>query len=364
MIEDVDNNQAIQCKMISANCNTLLNAADYSETHRCLAFSSSNLIHIYDPFNYKTHLTLRGHKQRVNVVRWVDSSKCKNELIELLSCSADGTIIHWINCGKDKNPYDHSSWKIEQVYSSSEPNQPVNLLHSLFISPFEKYFAAFSSSGKLDLFYFDIDLNQYKMFHSIPYKKKLQDAVCLTVLNENYLLLLTGGYDSLINVYTVMRVKEINHCIQQKVEFSPVCFKISIQGHLNDIRDIAAISPFVDSTDEFYFATCSQDTYIRVWRIVALNKGEIMSLAETINQKGSLSVFDEYKSKTSYVIKTEHEEYYNIILDSVLSGHEESVSSVKWGRVDDKKVLLTSSFDFTVGIWRYDDKYVKSYITF
>jgi hypothetical protein len=65
----------IECKMISANCNTLLNACDYSHTYSCLAFSSSNLIHIYDPSKIKTYFTLKGHKQRVNVVRWIDSHK-------------------------------------------------------------------------------------------------------------------------------------------------------------------------------------------------------------------------------------------------------------------------------------------------
>ncbi len=199
------------------------------------------------------------------------------------------------------------------------------------------------------------------MFHSISFKKKLQDAVCLTVLNDNYLILLTGGYDSVIHIYTVMRIKEIYNHILEKKEFSPCSHKISMHGHINNIREISAICPALDDTDELYFASSSQDTYIRIWHVVELKSNEIKSMADTINQKGSLSIFDEYKSKTSYVIKTEKDEYYNIILDSVLSGHEESVSSVKWGYLDGKPVLISSSFDFTVGIWKFDQKYVKYY---
>lgn len=356
----ISSNNLFKNRMISANCNTLLNGADYSDSYRCLAYTSSSLVHIYDPFGYKTNLTLKGHKQRVNGVKFIDSHKNKNDLIELLSCSGDGTVIHWINKGIEKNPFDFNSWSLQKTYKSSEPNQPVNLLDSLYISPIEKYFVIFSASGKLDLFYFDVDLKEYKMFHTIQFKKKLQDAVCLTVLDDNYLMLLTGGYDSLVHVYTVMRVKEINKRIQEKQEFSPCNFKISLTGHLNDIRAISAISPYQDDTKELFFATCSQDTYIRVWHTIKLNSGEIQNMAETINQKGSLSVFDEYKSKTSYVIKTESEDYYNIVLDSVLSGHEESVSSIKWGYIDNKPVILSSSFDFTVGIWKFDEKYVKN----
>lgn len=156
-----------------------------------------------------------------------------------------------------------------------------------------------------------------------------------------------------------MRIGEIYNHILDKKEFSPCSHKISMQGHVNNIREISAICPKLDDTNELYFASSSQDTYIRIWHVVQLNSDEIKSMAETINQKGSLSIFDAYKSKTSYVIKTDKDEYYNVILDSVLSGHEESVSSVKWGYLDSKPVLISSSFDFTVGIWKFDEKYVK-----
>jgi hypothetical protein len=84
MIEEIgiyptssDKQNEINCKMISANCNTLLNGADYSNKYNCLAFVSSNLVHIYDPKSVKTYLTLRGHKGRANVVRWMESHKNK-----------------------------------------------------------------------------------------------------------------------------------------------------------------------------------------------------------------------------------------------------------------------------------------------
>lgn len=71
----IDSDLELKCKMIAANCNTLLNGADYSNTYNCLAYVSSNLIHIYDTKSVKTHLTLKAHKERANVVRWMDSHK-------------------------------------------------------------------------------------------------------------------------------------------------------------------------------------------------------------------------------------------------------------------------------------------------
>ena len=50
-------------------------------------------------------------------------------------------------------------------------------------------------------------------------------------------------------------------------------------------------------------------------------------------------------------------EYYNITLDSVLSGHEDVVSSVKWGQCDNNFIILSSSLDFSIGIWVFNKKY-------
>jgi WD40 repeat protein len=160
------------------------------------------------------------------------------------------------------------------------------------------------------------------------------------------LLLLSGGYDTNVNVSTVNR------------QTKEVVFKVALKGHLNDIREIAAICPQLDYTKQIQFASSSQDNYIRLWNVAEMSKDDIKALTETLKQT-NITIFDEYKSKTSYVFHTEGDQYYNITLDSVLSGHEDSVSSVKWGYLDNQLVLLTSSFDFTVGIWRFDEEHVK-----
>jgi hypothetical protein len=55
-----------------------------------------------------------------------------------------------------------------------------------------------------------------------------------------------------------------------------------------------------------------------------LNDQEVNTFTETL-QHNSLTIFDEYKSNTNYVFHTDNNGYYNIILDSVLSEHEESL---------------------------------------
>jgi WD40 repeat protein len=261
--------------------------------------------------------------------------------LELFSVGSDSKVIHWI--GSVDKPFDYNSWNKSGEYNSSEKGS-INCLTTLFICNTEKYFSIFSSTGKLDVFSYDSQADRYMLIHTIAFNKKLQDAICMTVLNNNYILLLSGGYDSHVNIYTINR------------QTKEVSFKVLLKGHINDIRDISAICPTLDNTNIVQFASCSQDTYIRLWHITELTETEVNSLTETL-RLNALTVFDEYKSHTSYIFHTENNMYYNIILDSVISGHEDAVSSVRYGYIDNKLVLLSSSFDFTVGIWKYNEQY-------
>lgn len=75
---EIKTNHEIENIMIASNCNTLLNACDYSDEWQCLAFASSNLIHIYDTHKIKSYLTLKSHSQRVNSVRWLNNNFNQN----------------------------------------------------------------------------------------------------------------------------------------------------------------------------------------------------------------------------------------------------------------------------------------------
>lgn len=155
---------------------------------------------------------------------------------------------------------------------------------------------------------------------------------------------------------------------EQKSDIKPCQLLVSLSGHVNDIRDISAVSPYTHNSQALFFASCSQDTYIRTWHVTKLKDNDLSAMAGKVNVNKTNSIFDEYKSKTSYVIQLEKSienatstslpyDYYNITLDSILSGHEESVSSVKWIMFNDNYALLSSSFDFTVAIWIYDSKH-------
>jgi len=74
---NLDNQKGINNVMIASNCNTVLNACDYNNYWKSLAFVSANLIHIYDSIKIKTYLTLKGHTQRANSVKWINNINVK-----------------------------------------------------------------------------------------------------------------------------------------------------------------------------------------------------------------------------------------------------------------------------------------------
>jgi WD40 repeat protein len=78
---NVDEN--IKCAMIASNCNTLLNGADYNMSYGVFAYAAANLVHIYDIKSVKTWLTLKGHTDRVNSVKWMNSHKLKVRLYNI-----------------------------------------------------------------------------------------------------------------------------------------------------------------------------------------------------------------------------------------------------------------------------------------
>ena len=182
----MSNQPLINCEMICANTNTTLHCLDYNQHYNILAYGSHNLIHINNPSEVKTYLTLKGHTKRVNVIKFIDNHKKEgNKIIELLSAGADGKIIHWENLNNYKNYfYDYKYWKKAKEYKCSEliKNKEIqeeyipsiNILKAVYLSSIEKYFTIVSSNGILDLFYFDIDLNEYQLFASLNFVRKLQ----------------------------------------------------------------------------------------------------------------------------------------------------------------------------------------------
>jgi WD40 repeat protein len=89
----MENTLKVENLTIATNLNTVFNAFDFNKENGLIAYVSSNLVCILQQDFYfkkypKVLLTLKGHKERVNAVRWLNSSI-------LVSVSVDKSIIIW-----------------------------------------------------------------------------------------------------------------------------------------------------------------------------------------------------------------------------------------------------------------------------
>lgn len=108
-----------------------------------------------------------------------------------------------------------------------------------------------------------------------------------------------------------------------------------------------------------YLASCSQDTFIRIWCIapsaeISQNKTLIDMLSTTHKMRAMETHFSVNGGKGP--------QSFSVHLESVLCGHEGWVYEVRWapkirnnGAVTQPMKILSSSLDKTMLIWALDD---------
>ncbi|CAB3993111.1 elongator complex 2-like [Paramuricea clavata] len=127
---------------------------------------------------------------------------------------------------------------------------------------------------------------------------------------------------------------------------------LKLHGHEDWIRDVNFAH--LDD-DDVMLASCSQDNFIRVWRITKVTDLVDESGVIDDNMKNL-----ELTSNKFSVISEDVSLNYSAVLETILSGHEGWIYSVCWHpkiRQDNKfhqpLCLMSSSMDKTIVIWRF-----------
>jgi elongator complex protein 2 len=129
------------------------------------------------------------------------------------------------------------------------------------------------------------------------------------------------------------------------------------------VRDIDACEI---NDKELLISSCSQDNYIRLWKI----KSQILTNNQNENTTTTTLIGDDLKLKKSVfrVFSSEHncDVEYSVRLESVLLGHEDWIYATKFHpriqdindneRTTQPSCLLSASMDKTVVIWNYDSE--------
>ena len=346
IMEKAKSSSSIENLMIAANCNTVINGIAYNREIKLGAYAAANSILILDPYHIndsvpKVLFSLRGHLERVNGLQWLNR-------YTLVSISADKSIIVWAY-DQGSDPRIPESWTYKRAYENAHV-ESINYLRCFSPNESESYIVTMCASGTLKLWQ-GHTVSEIQFKEQLIFGKNLQEAMGLITHGERHLMLVVGGYDINIHVYLVPRIQYQSECGPKVFKY-----KFSLLGHKNALRDFDFTGVIGKNTR--YMASCSQDSYIRLWKIQPLE-----NISESFGGHQDLK---QYESKTSFILQDEHEtQVFNITLESVLATHQESVSSIKWGLSHEREgqsaektladyCLLSASFDFTVCIWKPD----------
>lgn len=279
------------------------------------------MVAVYEPRGHVgrvTH-TLHRHRDRVNTVHWIKPGNGVPES-ELLSGSVDGTVIIW---SRDRgNTYRCSSvLNVENTVAFADTLQLSDNV------PFTTLLICTGSiNGDIKVWLREKSADA-KQIQAIDFGRKLPIYCRLTYLpKRKSLLLVVSLEDASILLYAT----------RFEAELKPVFAKVQ---HLVGHEDWVTCMDFTQDGRNLFLATGSKDSMIRLWKI-----------RETEVEESSN---DELKLESNYFI-IDHRKY-NVILESVLCGHESWIYGVHWQPMKMDSVqtlkLLSSSMDKTMIIW-------------
>jgi len=105
--------------------------------------------------------------------------------------------------GSERDP---ASWKADQLITGEQSghNNTLTHLRPFFVSATEQYFTTMDVGGDLKLWALSQD-GKFCLKASLLFGRNLQETTALACIGEGHIMLLTGGYDSKIHVYTISR---------------------------------------------------------------------------------------------------------------------------------------------------------------
>ncbi|XP_071803184.1 elongator complex protein 2-like [Asterias amurensis] len=167
--------------------------------------------------------------------------------------------------------------------------------------------------------------------------------LALFVLQRRVPLLALGGDDTKLHFYI-------------EADDGKFVRSLSLTGHEDWIR---AVQITADDNGDLLVATCSQDCFIRLWRVVAGVNQELHTVKVLEEDTGELKL----KGNTLCPSWEGSGICFSVVLESVMAGHEQWVYGLHWqppiyrdGTRYQEQCLLSASMDKTMIIWKLDSE--------
>ncbi|PWW80446.1 WD40 repeat-like protein [Tuber magnatum] len=328
------------CSYISIGGNRNPAAADWSSSG-LLAFGAGRCISLWNPLDpeYRgVFSTLKGHTDRVNVVRFLPGQSSAKDII--ISGSVDQSLRVWRRLGSSDS-FSLCSL-VEGVHKAS-----VSAIATCSRLP--SVFASASVDGVVAVFSLSIfpqgglDVKLLQTFSTAP--KFYPLALALSVLPSSpssgppALILAVSGSASSVSIYLSPSPPSQFSC------------QATLSGHENWIRSLAFASEDCSNPgSDLILASASQDKYIRLWRI---HPGEELPPAAAEGEGKTFGLSNRLSNK-AYKLRAEGDKVWSVTFEALLMGHEDWIYTAVWRpqTMDGSGLrLLSTSADNSLSIW-------------
>ncbi|KAE8597596.1 hypothetical protein XENTR_v10016527 [Xenopus tropicalis] len=316
----------VQLAHAAFSVNRCPNCVSWSRTG-ILACATCHSIALYDPQKNVVISTLNGHTGRVNCVHWVQKNDCSAET-ELVSGGSDKKVIIW---AIEKN-------KCEQPVAAEGHTEVVNAVHAVYTQRSENELLIVSAASDCTVRLWLRRNVKTECLQTLSFGKGFVLDVCISFLPGSLVpVLACGADDSRIHLYVLQN---------EQFEKTQV-----LHGHEDWIRGVE----WAVTGQNLFLASCAQDCLIRIWKIFRKTAKENSKTEDenSIKLKENIFKVKEKDTETSYAVT----------LETVLTGHENSIYAVHWqpsfsrdGSIVQPMSLLSASMDKTMILWEPDEE--------
>ncbi|KAG0637374.1 WD40-repeat-containing domain protein [Tuber brumale] len=334
----------VSCSFISIGGNRNPAAADWSSSG-LLAFGAGRCISLWNPLDPEYRgifSTLKGHTDRVNVVRFLPGQSFAEDII--ISGSVDQSLRIWQRL-ENSDSFSPCS-VVEGVHKASVSAIATCSRHPLV-------FASASTDGIVAVFSLSIlswgklDVKLLQMFSTAP--KFYPLALALSVLPSSSsssppaLILAVSGSASSVSIYL------------SSSPSSQFSHQATLSGHENWIRSLEFTpEDYSNPGSDLILASASQDKYIRLWRI---HPGEELPPAVVEGESKTFGLSNPLSNK-AHQLRAEDDGVWSVTFEALLMGHEDWIYTAVWRpqTADGSGLrLLSTSADNSLSIWEPEE---------